>query len=211
MNARALLVNILVIIIILALGGAAIYYYNQTANYIRTNNAQVAGQPVTIMAPAAGRLASWNGQVGKSYNAGDTIGSIQTGATTETITVPISSTIVQQSAVPRSFVVPGTILARAYNLNDLWINANINETDINDLEVGQTVDVYIDAFPGTTLTGTVHQIGLATASTFSLFPSTNTNANYTKVTQVIPVTITIEGYKGLGIVPGMNATVRIHI
>jgi multidrug resistance efflux pump len=94
-------------------------------------------------------------------------------------------------------------------MNNLFVTANIDETKIQDVRVGDTVDVYVDAFPGTNLTGSVQSIGLATASTFSLIPSTNTNANFTKVKQVIPVTIKLTNIPG-GLVPGMNVSVRIH-
>jgi multidrug resistance efflux pump len=208
---RVFIVNILIVLVILAGGGAAAYYYNQSANYVTSDNARVDGQPITISAVAAGKLVDWNGEVGKSYNSGDLVGGVQSAGSRANITFPVSGTIVQQSAVPNSFVGPGTPLARAFDLNHLWITANIDETAINQIKVGQAVDVYIDAFPNTTLTGTVDKIGLATAGTFSMLPSSNTNANYTKVTQVIPITIVIEGYKGLGLVPGMNATVRVHI
>ncbi|WP_047153096.1 HlyD family secretion protein [Aneurinibacillus tyrosinisolvens] len=208
---RVFIVNILIVLVILAGGGAAAYYYNQSANYVTSDNARVDGQPITISAIAAGKLVDWNGEVGKSYNSGDLVGGVQSAGSRANITFPVSGTIVQQSAVPNSFVTPGTPLARAFDLNHLWITANIDETVINQIKVGQAVDVYIDAFPNTTLTGTVDKIGLATAGTFSMLPSSNTNANYTKVTQVIPITIVIEGYKGLGLVPGMNATVRVHI
>jgi multidrug resistance efflux pump len=76
--------------------------------------------------------------------------------------------------------------------------------------VSQTVDVYVDSFPGTALTGKVDQIGLATAGTFSLLPTSNTTGNYTKVTQVIPIKISLDGYRGLGLVPGMSVSIRIH-
>lgn len=103
----------------------------------------------------------------------------------------------------------GTRLAVSYNLDDLWVTANIEETDIDDVKVGQDVDVTVDAYPNMTLNGKVEQIGLATAGTFSLLPSNNTSGNYTKETQVIPVKISIENYAEK-LVPGMNATVRIH-
>lgn len=211
MNSRALLVNILVIIIIVAGGGAAFYYYNQSANRVTTNNARVDGQSVTISATAAGKLTNWSGEVGKTFSENQRVGSIAAGQNSVDVTIPISATIVQQSAVPNSFVSPGTPLARAFDLDNLWITANIDENDINDVKPGQTVDVVIDAFPNTQLTGTVERIGLATASTFSLLPASNSNANYTKVAQVIPITITIGGYKGLGLVPGMSASVKINL
>lgn len=56
----------------------------------------------------------------------------------------------------------------------------------------------------------MENIGLTTAGTFSLLPSNNSTGNYLKVTQVIPIRISIESYKGLELVPGMNVTVWIH-
>jgi multidrug resistance efflux pump len=208
---RTLLVNIIVILITLVGGGAAIYYYNQSASYITTDNSRIDGQQVPISATAAGQLVDWIGAVGKNLNSGDRVGSIQTGTTKVDLTFPINGTIVQQNAVPNMFVAPGTPLARAYDLTHLWVTANIEETRINDVKVGQAVDIYVDAFPGTVLTGKVDKVGLATAGSFSVLPTSNTTANYTKVTQVIPVTITIDGYKGLGLVPGMSTSVRIHL
>jgi multidrug resistance efflux pump len=217
---KVVIINILVLLILIGGGGAAAYYYNQSVNYVSTDNARVDGQPVTIAATTTGQLTDWLGDVGKTFRAGDRVASLQpagaaaaagTAAPRVDITFPVSGTIVQQSAVANSFVAAGTALARAYDFDHLWVTANIDETRINDIKQGQTVDVYIDAFPGTTLAGHVDKIGLATAATFSLLPSSNTNANYTKVTQVIPVTVALDGYKGLAIVPGMNVFVRVHI
>lgn len=158
MNSRAILVNLLVIIIILAGGGAAAYYYNQSANYIKTDNAQVSGQGVTVASPSAGKLTGWNAEVGKTYTAGSTLGNIEGGGSRITVTIPTDGTIVQQSAVNNSIVGAGTPLAKAFDLNNLWITANIDETAVQDLQVGQTVDVYIDAYPDTSLSGKLEKI-----------------------------------------------------
>jgi multidrug resistance efflux pump len=211
---RAVLINILVLIIVIGGGAAAFYYYNQSVSYVSTSNAKIDGQPIPVSATAAGELTEWNGDVGKVYHAGDRIGRIQPGPTAGSsvdITLPGDATIVQNTALAHSFVTPGALLARGFDFNHLWITANIEETRINDVKQGQAVDVYIDAFPGTSLSGRVDKIGLATAGTFSLLPSSNTNANYTKVKQVIPVIISLDGYRGLNIIPGMSASVRIHI
>ncbi|UUZ90947.1 efflux RND transporter periplasmic adaptor subunit [Paenibacillus sp. P25] len=213
--------NILIILIILGGGGAATYYYNQSVNYVKTDNAHVDGRLVTISATAAGRLTDWTGQVGKAYASGDRVGSIATAAAAGgaagtaagrvDIDFPVGATIVQQNVVPNGYVSPGAVLARAYDLNNLWITANIDENVINNVKSGQAVDVYVDAYPGTVLSGHVDKLGLTTAGTFSLLPASNTTANYTKVSQVIPVTILLDGYKGLTLAPGMSTTVRIHI
>jgi multidrug resistance efflux pump len=207
---RLVLINVIVILLLIAGGGAAAYYYNQSINYITTDNAKVDGQSVAIAAPVLGVLSSWNGKVGQAYPSGQVIGTVRTSTGDVGIKTPATGTIVQQNAVVNSTVGAGITLARAYDLDNLWVTANIKETKINEVKLNQTVDIYIAAFPGTVLAGKVSQIGLATAGTFSLLPTTNTTGNYTKVTQVIPITITVDGYRGLGLAPGMSVRVQIH-
>jgi multidrug resistance efflux pump len=207
---RLIALNIIVLILLVGGGFAAYYYVNETTNYIKTDNARIDGQAITITAPFSGKLTSWSGNVGKTFNSDAKIGEVSDGKNTIPVTVPHHMTIVQQNAVENSFVVAGMTLARGYDLDDLWVTANIEETDIEDVKVGQDVDIYVDAYPDRKFTGKVEKIGDATANTFSLLPSSNATGNYTKVTQVIPVTISIDDYNGAGLVPGMNVTVRIH-
>ena len=95
-------------------------------------------------------------------------------------------------------------------MNNLWVTANIEETNIDDVQKGQTVDVYVDAYPDTTLTE-VEQVGLTTANTFSMLPSSNATANYTKVKQVVPVKISLDHRpKSVNIVPGMNVSSSVY-
>lgn len=209
-SSNLVIINVIVILLIVAGGGAAIYYYNQSINYITTDNAKVDGQAVAIAATESGALSSWNGSVGQTFRSGQTIGTVRSDRGTVNINIPATGTIVQQNVVVNSIVGAGVTLARAYDLDNLWVTANIKETQINDIKVNQSVDVYVDAYSGTTLTGKISEIGLATAGTFSLLPTSNTTGNYTKVTQVIPISIKLDGYKGLTLAPGMSATVRIH-
>jgi multidrug resistance efflux pump len=210
-SSSLLLINVLMILLIVAGGGAAAFYYMKSAaTYISTDNARVDGQSVTVAAPVAGQLSYWSGKVGQSYDSGQQIGTVRSDAGPTEIILPASGTIVQQNAVERSFVGPGTPLARLYDLNNLWVMANVKETIIRNVKLNQAADIYVDAFPGTSLTGKISQIGLATAGTFSLLPTSNTTSNYTKVTQVIPVVVTIDNYRGIELVPGMSASVRIH-
>jgi len=208
---RMLLINIVIIVVIIAAGFIGYYFYNQSTLYLSTDNASVTGQAISVASPAAGQITSWSGTEGQQFTSGQTIGQVAVGpGKTVSITMPDNGTIVQNAAIKNEFVGAGTPLAEAYNMQNLWVTANIKETQISNVKVGQAVDVYVDAFPGITIKGTVDQIGLATASTFSLLPSTNDNANFTKVTQVVPVKITLQGDEGIGLVPGMSATVRIH-
>jgi len=214
MNAkRMILLNVILLVLLVGGGFAGYYYYNQSVTYLKTNNAQITGQQIRIASPVAGQLTRWVGNTGESFSKGAKIGTVETvgagGPTTMDITAPANGTIVQSTAVENTMVGAGTQLAVSYDLNSLWVTANIEETKINDVKIGQDVDIYVDAYPDMTLKGKVEEIGLATAGTFSLLPSTNASGNYTKVTQVIPVKISIDGYVER-LIPGINVTVRIH-
>ncbi|MFB9759400.1 HlyD family efflux transporter periplasmic adaptor subunit [Ectobacillus funiculus] len=211
---RLIVVNIVTLLVLVGGGFLGYYYYNQAQSYLTTDNAKIDGKAIAIAAPVSGKLVEWTASTGKAYSAGDKVGSVLTSSGTAAqqvdVTVPVGSTIVQASASENAFVSAGSPLAYAYDMNSLYVTANIKETDIDDVKNGQDVDVYVDAFPNTTLTGTVDQVGLTTANTFSLIPSGSTTANYTKVTQVVPVRIALDHTKSVNIVPGMNVSVRIH-
>ncbi|MTV47375.1 HlyD family efflux transporter periplasmic adaptor subunit [Heliobacillus mobilis] len=210
---RMLTVNILVLALLAGGAIAAVYFYNRAINYVTTNNARIDATRVTITPSASGQLIGWNGDIGKKYAPGERVGMIQPavpGAPPVDVTFPMSATIVQQSAVKNSFVAAGTPLAYAYDMDNLYVTANINENDLSKVAVGQNVDITVDAFPGTLLSGKVNRIGMTTAGTFTLLPEQNTNANYTKVAQLVPISIALDGTKGLDIKPGLSANVRIH-
>ena len=193
----------------------ALWLYNNGRLYLSSEDAYVDGRQIVIGAPASGKVVDWSGFVGSTFSSGSTVGAIQTqmgnAASDVSIPVPTNATIVDRSAVNNEFVAAGTPLAYAYNMNDLWVTANINETQLHSLKLGDVVDVSVDGYPGMQLEGQVARIGLATANTFSLLPSSSSNANFTKVNQVIPVKINIQGYQGLGLIPGLSVTVRIHL
>ncbi len=219
---KLFLLNLLVLIVLVGGGFTGYYFYNQNINYLKTDNAQIQGQAIAISAPAAGKITAWNGVVGKKYRAGDVLGTVQVANPAAAadanaspfrnmdITIPQDGTIVEQNVVVNAYTSPAFPLAHAYDLEHMWVTANIKETNLNDISKGDYVDIYADAYPDTTLNGRITQIGLYTASTFSILPSSNSSGNYTKVTQVIPVSISIDGNRGLNLVPGMNVSVRIH-
>ena len=127
------------------------------------------------------------------------------------IKAPIDGKVVQVNAVVGQMVAPGTALVVIKNTNSLYIQANIKEGDINNLQEAQKVDVKIDAFPEKTYDGKVDTIGQAAQSVFSLLATSNSSGNYTKVTQLFPVKISIQNEDNDNLMPGMNASVKIYI
>ncbi|SFU84294.1 HlyD family efflux transporter periplasmic adaptor subunit [Alicyclobacillus macrosporangiidus] len=210
---RKIILSILAVVIVVG-GSIGAWLYRQSQLYLSTDDAYVDGQQIVVAAPASGQLQGWTGQVGNTFQQGSTVGQVvtRTGDASSSVPVPIpaNATIVQNDAVNGEFVAVGTPLAYAYNMNDLWVTANIKEKLVHTVAVGDPVDITVDAYPHLVLHGKVVRIGLATANTFALLPTESTNANFTKVQQVVPVKIALYGYQGLGLVPGLSVEVRIH-
>jgi multidrug resistance efflux pump len=208
MRGRLILVNILGIFIVAALVIGGVYYYNQNVNYIKTDDARVTGDMTQVVAPTAGKVTDWSAKTGETFSQDNVLGQISDGTHSVSITAPMDGTVVQDSVKSGQLVQAGQVLAQVVNMKKLYVTANIDETDIKDIEVGADVDVVIDEDSSTTLNGKVEEIGSATNSVFSLLPQQNTSGNYTKVTQKVPVKISISSYSEK-VVPGMNAEVKI--
>jgi membrane fusion protein (multidrug efflux system) len=80
--------------------------------------------------------------------------------------------------------------------NDLWIEADMKETDLTHVHSGNPVSITIDTYPGRTWTGHVQSVSAASDSAFSALPSENTSGNWVKVVQRIPVRIQIDQKAG---------------
>lgn len=95
----------------------------------------------------------------------------------------------------------------------IWINANMKETQMRDVRVGQPVEITVDALGGRVLIGKVERISPATGSEFSIIRPDNATGNFTKVAQRIPVRITVDaGQEGIErLSPGMSVTARIQV
>ena len=92
----------------------------------------------------------------------------------------------------------------------VWVETNIKETDIARLQAGQTVSVSVDAYPDARYTGTVESIGTSTTASYALLPNPNPSGNFTKVTQRLPVRITLDN-PDRRLNPGMMVEIRIHV
>lgn len=63
---RLILTNIIGLIVVLAIIGGGAYYYYQSTNYVKTDEAKVAGDMAAISAPAAGKVSDWDLEEGKT-------------------------------------------------------------------------------------------------------------------------------------------------
>lgn len=76
--------------------------------------------------------------------------------------------------------------------NRWWLQANYKETKVADISPGMEAEVRIDIYGSRKFKGTVQSTSAASAAQFTLLPPENTTGNWVKVTQRIPVRITLE-------------------
>lgn len=91
-----------------------------------------------------------------------------------------------------------------------WVEANLKETTLTHVHIGQKVDVVLDIYPDVTWTGVVESISPATGAEFAILPPQNASGNWVKVVQRLPVRIRLTPHKDEpALRVGMTATVSI--
>jgi membrane fusion protein, multidrug efflux system len=129
-----------------------------------------------------------------------------------TILAPITGTAVNVKLQPGEQVQRATPLFVLVATSRPWIEANMKETDLTHVKVGQTARVVLDTYPGVTWTGEVESISPATGAEFAILPPQNASGNWVKVVQRLPVRIRLAPHAGeLSLRAGMTATVTIDI
>lgn len=109
------------------------------------------------------------------------------------------------------FVSTGSPIITVMPMSRLWVIANLKETQMTNVRVGDKATVTVDAFPGTVLTAQVASWSPGTGSVFALLPPDNATGNFTKVVQRIPVKLVLDPNPDLGalIRPGMSVVATI--
>lgn len=159
-NARTVSITaILVVAVLAAIAGSGWYIYEQQ-NYVSTDNAAIQSTLIPITATGDGTLANWLAPTGSTVQKGRSLGEVNGILNNNAIPAPATGTIVQNNAVDNETVVPGEPLGYIVNLNNLQVVANVDEGEIGNVTVGKTVDITVDAYPGTPFTGLSPKLGV---------------------------------------------------
>jgi HlyD family secretion protein len=226
LNRRVLLPVLL--IVLLVIGFVGFNAWRDSMLYVSTENAQLSGQPVQVGAMNAGKVDSIIPGIGASVHKGDVIaqvalpsqvgmgqsgqpkmGFLGAGDTHVDVQAPVDGIVIAEPVAVGATVAAGQPIVSIVDPSALYVNANIEETNIARVHVGQPVIVHVDAL-GADIPGKVEAVTPATAGTFSILPSSNTSGNFTKVTQLVPVRISVN----LGNQPllvGANVEVKIRV
>ncbi|MFE0755558.1 HlyD family secretion protein [Inquilinus sp. NPDC058860] len=113
------------------------------------------------------------------------------------------------AVLPGAYVTAGSPVLALVRTDKVWIDANLNETDLTNVQVGQPVEVTVDTYPGTTWTGKVDSLSPASGAEFSLLPPQNSSGNWVKVTQRIPVRVLVDTAGKPQLRAGMSTEVAI--
>ncbi len=127
-----------------------------------------------------------------------------------TIYSPIDGVIARKWILEGDVVQQGQPIFTIFDMKNIWITAQFEETRLALVNIGAKVEISVDTYPDIKFSGKVIQIGSNTASQFSLIPPNNASGNFTKVTQRVPVKISIDkGNSNVNLLPGMSVEVRV--
>jgi multidrug resistance efflux pump len=225
MNRRAILgIGGGAVLIIAGVLGFRMYYNGQ--HFVSTDNALITGDMVQVSSTNPGRISSEQVDVGDVVKKDQPMATVDvpvtsnlglalaTGPTQGTqvpnqLTSPVNGVVVAKPANIGEMVLPGQPVLTVVDLGKLWVTANVDESQINRINIGQPAEVHVDML-GRAFKGQVMAITPASAATFSLLPQNNASGNYTKITQRVPVKIAMD-YAGQTLFPGTSVEVKISV
>ena len=143
------------------------------------------------------------------------LGVIETQLRNMRIEAPPFGIVARRWVGPGDIVQAGQPIFTIYDLSNVWVTANFEETKLPSIHIGDPVRISVDAYPDLVLDGKVATISPVAASEFSLIPPNNASGNFTKVTQRVPVKIALsdppagKSQERLPLRPGMSVEVKI--
>jgi membrane fusion protein (multidrug efflux system) len=124
------------------------------------------------------------------------------------VRLPFDATVDRVFVHPGDRVMEGRRLMLVHDPKAVYLEANIQETDLRYVRAGMKVAVRVDGLPDRAFEGVVKAVGTSTTSQFGLLPATAPTGSFVKVVQRIPVRIAVGVQEGL-LRPGMQAEVRV--
>src|SRR5437773_2912044 len=150
----------------------------------------VASGAASLFSAAKERLLQWEvspAEIEKLDQTGKVI-------TDLTISSPVSGYITQKNALPNMYVQPETMLYTIADLSDVWVLAQVFQSDAGRIKPGDPAEVTVDAYPGRVFNGRVDYI----------LPQVDMN------TRTLPVRLVFPN-PGLKLRPGMYVNVGVKL
>lgn len=156
----------------------------------RSSVSGVASGASSLFTAARERLLQWEispAEIEKLDQGGKPINDL-------TIYSPVSGYITDKKALPNMYVQPETMLYTVADLSDVWVLAQVFQSDAGKIKPGDLAEVTVDAYPGRVFNGRVEYI----------LPQLDTN------TRTLPLRLVFLN-PGLALRPGMYTNVRVKL
>ena len=150
----------------------------------------VAAGASSLLDAAKERLLQWEispAEIGKFDKIGKPISNL-------TIYSPASGYITDKKALPNMYVQPEIALYTIADLSDVWVSAQIFQSDAAKIKAGDLAEITVDAYPGKVFHGRVDY----------LLPQLD------PTTRTLPVRL-VFGNPGLKLKPGMYVNVSVKL
>lgn len=196
------------IVILLAGLGIAGYFIYEGSFYYQTDNAKVDTVIYQLTANASGELVRMNVSQGEEVKAGQVLARVENGPF---VLSPVDGTVTDVKMQKGDYATAMDVILVVAKTSDMYITANVEETNILKIQKGQSVSVYLDAY-GRSFDGYVADVNTVTSTELTGSAlSFTTSGTYSKVTQLIPIKIKLLDNVDLIDIIGTNATVKIRI
>jgi membrane fusion protein, multidrug efflux system len=130
------------------------------------------------------------------------------------IIAPVAGVVARRSVQVGQRVAPGTPLMAVVPLDYVWVDANFKEVQLEDMRVGQPVEVSADVYGGSVkYHGKLVGLSAGSGSAFALLPAQNASGNWIKIVQRVPVRIALDPreLKAHPLRVGLSTTVTVDL
>ena len=204
---RTMVIAAVIVILLVGLGIAGYFIY-EGSYYYQTDNAKVDTVVYQLTANASGQLVRMNVSQGDEVKAGQVLAQVEKGPIVRS---PVDGTVTDIKLQKGDYVNASDVILVIAKTTDMYITANVEETNILKIQMGQSVSVSLDAY-GRSFDGYVEDVNTVTSTKLTgSATSFTTSGTYTKVTQLIPIKIKLLDNVDLVDIIGTNATVKIRI
>jgi len=108
------------------------------------------------------------------------------------IVAPVTGYVAKRSVQVGQRIMVNTPMLAIVPLNATWVDANYKESQLLHLRIGQTVELYADAYPDVIYHGKIFGLNAGTGAAFSLLPPQNATGNWIKIVQRLPVRVSLD-------------------
>ena len=127
---------------------------------------------------------------------------------------PVDGYVAKRSVQLGQRVQAGAPLMSVIALDRVWVEANFKESQLQNLRLGQPVELAADVYgKKVTYRGRIDGLGAGTGAAFALLPAQNATGNWIKVVQRVPVRIALDAAE-LAVHPlrvGLSMEARVDV